>query len=74
MLECAAQEIDADVLLPHERVAQEVCRHKGAQGPDCVGEQRMRPVEGMDVPQVPGQRGPAGCLHCPARLEGDLVE
>jgi hypothetical protein len=72
VLDQAHEQIDALVLLRHQRLPEPVRQRQRAQRSDGVDEQRMRAVERMNEAAV-GQARPARRLHGAADLQGQLV-
>ena len=63
VLQQAPQQRDAAVALAHQHLPQLVRRGQHPQRANGVDEQRLRAVEGTDIAQAVGQRGPARRLH-----------
>ncbi len=74
VLDQPVEQRDGLVVLAHEDVAEPVGHRERAAGPDGVDEERMRPVERVDVAGAVGRFLPAGRLHRAAHLQGQLGE
>ena len=74
VLDQAPQQADPLVVLAHQGVPELVGDGQRPARPDRVDEQRLGPVEGVDVARTVGRGPPPGRLHGAADLQGQLVE
>src|SRR5262249_49290092 len=73
VLQQALEQVYSRVLLVHQSRPERVAERQGAKGSNRADEQRMRAVEGMDVPAI-GQTRPSARLHRARDFQRELVE
>ncbi len=74
MLEQSREERDGPVHFAHELVAELMAERESAQRTDRVGEERVRPVERINVAEVGRELRPTRGLHGAGGLERQFVE
>ena len=62
------------VILAHQHVAKLVCQTHRTAGADCIGKQRMRPVERWNIPFPVFNLRPTRCLNRTRCLQRHLVK